>query len=83
MLPKANEWKAKRNKWDGTIDPRYVDELQATADRRKELLRRMDGHICHHEDCISMFGWDDTKDNYCDCAHPDLLDELAKELADG
>ena len=40
-----------------------------------ELLRRLDGHICHHSDCVS---WQD--DNYCDCAHPDLLDELAKEL---
>ena len=47
------------------------------ATRLRGLLKRLDGHICHHSDSVS---WQDG--NYCDCAYPDLLDELAKELED-
>ena len=72
MLPKANEWKAKRNKWDGTIDPRYVDELQATADRRKELLRRC-------KPFIALVGLEITLVD--DNEYQKLLDDLESELA--
>ena len=54
----------------------YPNEIAHKLDDTRELLKRLDGHICHHTDCMS---WQD--DDYCDCAYPDLLDELAKELA--
>jgi hypothetical protein len=44
---------------------------------KAEILKRLDGHICHHADCVS---WQD--DDYCDCAFPQLLEDLAKETAE-
>ena len=63
-------------------DAQSVKEIywKQIADWRLELLRRADGHICHHEDCISRQY--DAKDDYCDCAFPDLLEDFQKELAD-
>ena len=52
-----------------------MNKFKDDADRRQKLLKRLDGHICHHPDCVS---WQD--DDYCDCAFPDLLEDFQKEL---
>lgn len=49
-------------------------KLSDKYDRAMTLLKRMDGHICHHEDCVH---WTDC--NYCDCALPDLLEDMEKK----
>lgn len=76
----SDDYKKKYKQLSKRFDEIYDENIELKSINAKmviekhELLKRLDGHLSHHTDCVSR-----QDITFCDCAFYDLLEDLQKE----